>query len=199
MQKLQRSTPSVSMMKKGKLNALLQTWSNDPDLEVDLQYPNEVQSKPAHQVMGFRQKDSGGLPGWWIDRKAFNWVHQRLQHESSNIPFIDDEHTQNYQSVRKIAQEKASLEMTMNYIYIQGSSIIEFWYELLNEYPQGYMLRYRFNGKSRRCTIQAESIILGRRLGVGALYISPYIKRTLLALLKAGVKRSDFESYSLYV
>ena len=197
MHRLQVSVPSVTLVKSTLLSQTLQSWFEDPNLEIEVHYPHKVVKKPARDVIGFRQKDSGGLPGWWIDVKAFNWVHQTLSASTDQIHFLGGEENQHYQTVRKIAQQRASADFTMNYIYVQGLPIAEFWYQRLQEYPEGYVMYYRFQGKPRRCTIHPESLLLGRRLGVNTLYLDPYLKRTLIALLHSGIKIEHFYPFSL--
>ena len=197
MARLQKAKPSVSIMKQGKLSGFMKEWADDPNLEIELRSPKGSQYQPASQVIGFRQKDSGGLPGWWIDGKAFHWVHHRLLDDDTYVPFLNDERWDKYQSVRRLSREVPDSKFTIHYIYTQGLAIVELWYERLQENPEGYIMRYSSKGSSRRCTIRPDSMVFGRRLGASAVLLNPLLRRTLIAILEAGVTYSDLEDCQL--
>ena len=158
----------------------------------------ESTQKPIHEVMGFRQKPSGGIAGWWVDPRTFDHLKD-LVNPNGQAVALSKEDRGIYRSVRQLSHDHSKLPKHDR--YIRGRDIVTHLYETLQDYPLGYTLKIRLHmpgrvrARLRSFEFSADSLILAKTKGVAAVQMNESAARHLTTILKAqdGKKRISID------
>ena len=195
--RLRNQSPPISIGGSKLTAQLADIYQEKEHLVIHLK-SGENSKKPIHEVMGFRQKPSGGIAGWWVDPRTFGHLKE-LVNPSGKAIALSKEDRDKYRSVRQLSNDHSKLPKHDR--YIRGREIITYLYEILQEHPLGYTLRIRLHMPSRvRARLRtfefsSDSLVLAKTKGVAAIQMNESAAHHLTTILKAqdGRKRVSIE------